>query len=174
MADDGKDEWLTDGQAIAIVIIGLVAMTFGGMALVPTDDTPTEPSNQDNQQQQQSQPEELTDEQIQTVMEAYISTEGIEVEDATEQNGVVYFEYTTQETTQMGIASEMGTVAGAYAGAVDQGWDVNRMEVTVLGPAGDEIGTYRVQTEWANQYQSGQITRDEFSRRVLQTLEANQ
>jgi len=77
------------------------------------------------------------------------------------------------------LATEMGQVAGAYTAYVANPDNPpedppDRLEVTVLRPGDEfEVGDYYVETEWAEQYESGEITSEEFTQRVLDTIEVN-
>ncbi|EMA38487.1 hypothetical protein C447_10042 [Halococcus hamelinensis 100A6] len=110
-------------------------------------------------------------EYYETLIQAGLSNEGVAVESVDTTAGSTYLEYTTISTTQGDLASEIGMVAGAYAFAIGDGYESSDMQVTVLGADGSEIGTYEVQSEWAEQYNNGEITGEEFSIRVLETLE---
>lgn len=71
------------------------------------------------------------------------------------------------------LATEMGQVAGTYAAYVDSAEDPPaKLEVTVLEADGETVaGTYTVQTEWAVAYNDGEITAEQYSTRVMQTIE---
>lgn len=87
-----------------------------------------------------------------------------------------HLSYTTYSTTQQGHLNDIGAIAGGYAGFIDRD-DVDapdRMLVTVYAIDGSKIGTWRVETEWAMDYRNGGITSNEYLRKVLDTLEAEE
>ena len=90
------------------------------------------------------------------------------------QDSTVQLTYTTFQTTESGIAEEIGKVAGAYAYAIGDGWDKQQMEVAVQAADGSTIGTYQIQQSWAQEYLDGDITAEEYALRVLQTLETTE
>jgi hypothetical protein len=61
-----------------------------------------------------------------------LESEGISVAYFSEDAGTVFLEYTSTETTEEGIAGEIGTVAGVYRNQVVDGWHVHSLEVNVL------------------------------------------
>lgn len=113
---------------------------------------------------------ERDDEYYQTLLTAGLQQQDVSVS-SIERNGPnATLSYTTIQTTESGIAQEMGTVAGAYAFAVGDGWDTERLNVRILGADGTQIGTYRVESEWARMYNSGEISSENLSLRILSTL----
>lgn len=48
------------------------------------------------------------------------------------------------------------------------------MDVTVLAADGSTAGTFHAEREWAESYNTGEISDEEYSQRVLQTLEASE
>jgi hypothetical protein len=150
-----------------------------GPASGDTEPDTTSPSEDEDSTQgestgEQTEQEELQNEDYEGIVEGFLSGKGITVESISSRGDTVLLSYRTAETTQSGLASEMGTVAGAYSGAIEQGWEKDAMEVTVLDLTGSEIGSYNVETEWIRQWQRDEITRDEMSKKVLQSLEVTE
>lgn len=71
------------------------------------------------------------------------------------------------------MASEIGQVAGAYAAYVEHGdAPAEALEVEVLNfDATRTAGNYTVQTEWAEQFNTEEISNTEYSQLVLETIE---
>lgn len=81
--------------------------------------------------------------------------------------------YTTRQTTQSGIATEMGFVAGVWAAFVDANDDTGEgLIVEVTAVDGEPIGYYEIKTAWAEEYMAGEISGEAYSALVLLTLEA--
>lgn len=87
-------------------------------------------------------------------------------------DGTGVLEYRAGAPTQEVIAREMATVAATYAVLVADGHEVVRLEVTVRNIAGTAIATYHIESEWVRELQRGEITTDEYLRRVLESFEA--
>ena len=74
-------------------------------------------------------------------------------------------------TTQSGIGYEVGFISGLYAELVRQGWDVDRLDVTAVTSTGEPVATYHVESSWARQYNTGQISSEEFIALISNTVE---
>lgn len=114
--------------------------------------------------------EEISDEEIITLFESLVESEGMTVETAEMQGDIFTVEYTSYSQTERELASEIGYVAGAYAGMVGEGHTSDRMEATILAASGEPAGTFYVEYEWAEAYENGEISDEEFSQRVISTL----
>jgi len=114
---------------------------------------------------------ELDDGEYIALLESYTESEGVTLE-ASVSGDVVYADHTSSAQPEEQLAQEMGIVAGSYAGLVSQGWDVDRMEVELIGIDGTPVGAYYVESEWARQLNNDEISDEEFSQRVLETLES--
>lgn len=106
------------------------------------------------------------------VLESTLEDSGIMVETVEEQGNTLYVEYTTFETTEQGIAREIGAVAGAYAGISGEGYQSNQMDVSVRGADGSEIGTYQADSDDAGAYYNGEMSDEQYLQTVLETLVA--
>ena len=103
-----------------------------------------------------------------------LQQEAVSVSSVQSEGSTVQLTYTTFQTTEEGIAEEIGIIAGAYAYAVGDGWDKAQMQVTVQGADGSTIGSYNIQRSRAQQYIDGEITAEEYALEVLQTLETTE
>lgn len=106
------------------------------------------------------------------VLESTLVDNGIMVDTVEEQGDVLYVEYTTFESTEEALAGEIGAVSGAYAGISGEGYQSDRMEVSIRGANGDEIGTFHVDSDDARAYYNGEITDEQYFDIVLNTLVA--
>ena len=109
-----------------------------------------------------------------SLIQEALQQESVSVSSVQSQDSTVQLTYTTFQTTESGIAEEIGKVAGAYAYAIGDGWDKQQMEVAVQAADGSTIGTYQIQQSWAQEYLDGDITAEEYALRVLQTLETTE
>ncbi|ATW87588.1 hypothetical protein halTADL_0790 [Halohasta litchfieldiae] len=149
----------------SFVILCILSVAVNGVtASTPTDQLPLTQQTDD----------ELSEEQILVLFETVIEDQGIELQtvEIDEEENILSVEYYSTGTTEQQVVEDMGTITGVYAGAIDQGVTTDRMEVTALDPVDDsETASWYAETEWAESYNAGEMTADEFSMRVLLTLE---
>jgi hypothetical protein len=72
------------------------------------------------------------------------------------------------------MAAEVGAISGGYASYVEQGDPPSEaLEVEMLSVDGSRVaGYFTVETEWAEQYNAGEISDEQFSQNILNTIEA--
>jgi hypothetical protein len=71
------------------------------------------------------------------------------------------------------LASEIGAMAGTYAFWVGEGGAPERFTVTVYEADGTTVaGTYYIKSEWAEGYNDGSMSDEEFFTNVLNTIDA--
>ncbi|MWG34799.1 hypothetical protein [Halomarina oriensis] len=114
---------------------------------------------------------DLEDEDYLAFYESYLIGEGVDVTDTRMQESVVGVAYRTAQTTQDGLAAEMGVVGGAYAGLVGEGWETEGLFAQILDANSQRIGDFTVSAQSAQQFINGEISQDEYSLRILQSLE---
>lgn len=79
--------------------------------------------------------------------------------------------YESSATSQVALAEEFGTIAGTYAGLVEE-YPVGDLTVRVANDAGNPAGTFLVEKEDAIAFKNGEITGEEFARRVFGSINA--
>jgi hypothetical protein len=72
------------------------------------------------------------------------------------------------------MAAEVGAITGGYVSYVEQGNPPSvALHVEMLSVDGSRVaGYFTVETEWAEQYNAGEITDDQLTQNVLNTVEA--
>lgn len=81
---------------------------------------------------------------------------------------------TAVSVTYMGTGhpvSEVDTVADGYFREVEAGWNVTRLEATVVDDEGTPVGRWHVESAWFEAYEYGRIDGVELTRRVRDTFE---
>ena len=79
--------------------------------------------------------------------------------------------YYTKAKTENEMASEIGYILGAFVGVINEGLNVNRMEVIIGEKITDAIvGSFRCETEWVRQYLRGDISMETLTTKTLMTL----
>jgi hypothetical protein len=77
-------------------------------------------------------------------------------------------EYTTQ-ASEGGSRDEASVVAQQYASAVAKGYESQALSVTVYTANDDPVATYRIERTWAIAYANGDISGEEYGRRISDT-----
>lgn len=104
---------------------------------------------------------------------AYLDRAGITVRRlrVVAAESLVDLRYVTAKADYQDLGAEIGTIAGGFFREVERGWDVDRLNATVLSVSGAEMAYWHAQSAWLAAYRNGEITGDELSLRILQTLE---
>jgi hypothetical protein len=68
------------------------------------------------------------------------------------------------------MADEIGTITGIFFQRVEAGWDVRRLNGTMVSTEEQPIAEWFAEVEWYEQLQAGELTASELSIRVLDTL----
>lgn len=106
-------------------------------------------------------------------LEAYLTDEGVEVEDLKEEieegEPILSLSHLFR-TTGKSIAEIAGVVAGGYAALVRSDPEFEELKVEVHEPDGRLFGGYEVATTWAEEYDAGELSAAEYGGQVLHTL----
>jgi hypothetical protein len=114
----------------------------------------------------------LGDEQLRVLFRTVVSDYVYSVDSMTRTGDILILEYTSTASSEDEVAREIGGVAGAYAEAVNQSWSIERLEAGIYARDGDAAGDFYIKRDWAVAYNEGEITLEEYSRRVAETLQA--
>lgn len=101
---------------------------------------------------------------LSTIQDAGVDVKG------TERDGDVYYLAYYGSVREADIASEIGSIAGAYAGVVDNGWEVQRLNVLVYRSDDTVAAVYYIQAAWAQSFMDGDLSRGEYLSRVTSTV----
>ncbi|WP_227354189.1 hypothetical protein [Haladaptatus salinisoli] len=108
------------------------------------------------------------------IVEAALISKGISVYSVTERDDVLYVVYETKGTDEVQLASEMGTITGAYAGVVSSTDNPpDRLVATIVKTQGRthyELGYYYVEESWARGIATGEYTWEEVASWVFSTI----
>jgi len=83
----------------------------------------------------------------------------------------VTLRYVTTKQGYQQLGGQIGAIAGGFYRQVDAGWDVDRLDATIHDEEGSERGTWYAKREWFEEYRNGDISADDLSLRVLDTLQ---
>ncbi|MFD1515140.1 FxLYD domain-containing protein [Halomarina rubra] len=116
---------------------------------------------------------ELSGDDYQVMFEEFLQSEGISVEEVAVEGDRAQIDYTMLATTQSEIVEEMGTVSGAYAALVDDGWQTSGLDATILASDGSVAGTFSLEADMAQAFANGEISNEEFGQTLIESLEVN-
>ncbi len=110
--------------------------------------------------------------------EQEVTNEGIDVHtvDFDEDGSLAWslFEYHSNENVEAGETEELRVIALAYAGLIDTGYQTDELEVAQMDPdaaADYPWAFYRIDTEWAEDYNDGSISEEEYIELIVDTYE---
>lgn len=101
----------------------------------------------------------------------FLEAEGVPVRELDEAGPIVTLRYVTESTSYEAVSEGIGRVSGGFFHQVRDGWDVTRLESTVVDTAGTPLATWYARAAWFREFRDGGITADELSLRVLRTVE---
>lgn len=105
------------------------------------------------------------------VFEQALVDREVEVEHVGQEDAILELEHVAIDQVESGVLSAVGIVAGAYAALVRGGHEVRELDGTILDADGREFGSYHVLTEWAEAYEGGDRSAEEYGEMVGATLE---
>ena len=104
-------------------------------------------------------------------LEGELRSNGINVESLDTSGETVDIVYLTAFPDVSVNHQEMGRALSTFVDAIEHGeWEPTRVEATVLRHEEDVQGTWHAEPEWFRQYAEYDITGEEFSARVIDTL----
>lgn len=103
---------------------------------------------------------------------AAIEGNGATVDSLAVSAEIVQLDYVTGRSSAEEVSAEIGMIAGRFFDQVDRGWDVERLEATLVDGDGSPQATWFADADWLARYHDGEITAEELTTRVLETLEA--
>lgn len=82
---------------------------------------------------------------------------------------IVTFVYETPETQYQAVSDQIGRISGLFFKYIKSGWSATRLNAEAHIVDDSELIWY-ARAEWYNQYASDEITADELTLRVLETV----
>jgi hypothetical protein len=101
--------------------------------------------------------------------EATLADAGIDVETLTRREDELDVEYLGSPND--GVFQTLGFVAGAYASLVTSDYEATRLRATIADPERGPFGEYHAETDWAHEFDGGELTAEEYGISVADTLE---
>ncbi len=78
--------------------------------------------------------------------------------------------YETERTTDQGLGDEIGTISASYVLAREEGLDTDKL-VSTINNGDEDVATWHIKEDWVNQFEAGEISPDEFTARILDSVE---
>jgi len=103
---------------------------------------------------------ELADTEINTVEVTHDSDTG--------RTTVSYIPH--QAGNEDALANEIGTIMGVFFDQIDAGWDVSRLDGNLLSEDQEPAAEWYAESEWYAELQANELTPNELSIRVLNTI----
>lgn len=108
-----------------------------------------------------------------TALRNYLLSNNIVIESLKTKPGqnIVLLQYVTEKSGYNELGAEIGMIAGAYFRQIREGWGMQRLDATVFDSSGRPLATWFAKASWFAEFEDGDITGEELSLRVLDTLE---
>ncbi|MCO8265096.1 hypothetical protein ACOZ4B_08345 [Haloferax prahovense] len=78
--------------------------------------------------------------------------------------------YVSNEEQYEEVGGEIGTIAGGFFNRVANGWEAERLNAVVMDSPESRFGTWYAKSSWFAEYRDGEISSNELSLKVLNTL----
>jgi len=78
--------------------------------------------------------------------------------------------YQTDRTTNQGLGDEIGVISASYVSSKQNGLSTNRL-VSTINDGDTDVATWHIRAEWIEQFENGEISPDEFTGKILNTVE---
>lgn len=110
-----------------------------------------------------------------TGVEGELRSNGISVESLDEGGETVELTYLTAFPGEDVNHMEVGRALRTFVGRVEAGeWEPKRVDATVLRADDDVQGTWHAEAEWFRKYDRYELSDEDFSELVLDTLEGDE
>ncbi|MFC4988304.1 hypothetical protein [Saliphagus infecundisoli] len=103
---------------------------------------------------------------------AVLEARDLEIHTIERTADVLTVEYVSGELYEEGILHGIGPIAGAYAALVGAGEDSEFLEITILDTAPESFGTAEVEAAWAERFDRGTYSVDEYAELVVAGIES--
>lgn len=108
--------------------------------------------------------------QLNLVRDAMANSSRVQLASADIRNNELYVRYSQENMSRYEVVSGVGTVVGAYGGLVTTGASLEAVHGTLIDDTDRTAYTYTVQRSVVEQYNNGEMSDQEYKRRVLNSL----
>ncbi|MFC3959469.1 hypothetical protein [Halovivax cerinus] len=143
---------------VPAVAAGLAGCTGGDAADAPSSARSTGPKNASDGRS------------YLTAFERDLSQLDLTVDTLASTRPTVRLEYTTPKRHYQRLADQIGRISGFYFKQLGAGWAATRLNADA-SLEGDETITWYARGEWYDRYESNELTANELTLKVLETIE---
>lgn len=104
-------------------------------------------------------------------IENRLMSHGVYVESIDPTGSALRIEYETVAPGEGVPHQQIGSVVNVFREHVGEGWTITDIEATVTDPDGTTRGRWRMDADWLEELEAGELTEVEFSERVLETVD---
>ena len=69
------------------------------------------------------------------------------------------------------LSAEIGGISGGFLREVENGWEIARLDADIVSETDQLLARWHVESAWIEEYRADEITAEELSLRVIETLE---
>lgn len=104
---------------------------------------------------------------------AFLEANGLEIVELTPlpDERRVRLRYVSRKQEYQEIGAQVGMIAGGFFRRIGKGWEMDRLDATILDPDENPRATWFAKRKWFEAFLNKEITAEELSLRVLDTLE---
>jgi hypothetical protein len=102
-----------------------------------------------------------------------LSSINIDIRELKQEFPVVDFEYETSKTQYQAVSDQIGMISGFFFKHIENGWDATRLNAEAHVIDESELIWY-ARAEWYNQYVNDEITANELTLKILETVSRNE
>ncbi|WP_435196277.1 hypothetical protein [Natronomonas sp. EA1] len=101
----------------------------------------------------------------------YLDENAVAVRELARVDETVELRYVSAGERWQELSAEIGTIAGGFLREAERGWAVRRLDSTIVADDGTPLARWHARVAWLAEYRRGDITGDELSLKILNSLE---
>lgn len=117
-----------------------------------------------NQNQNSSQ-------QYRDAFETHLDEIGVNIQSIDQSEEQLQIAYVPSGSQYQELSAEIGGISGGFLREVENGWAITRLDADIVSAADQLIARWFVKSAWIDEYRNDEITAEELSLRVIETLE---
>jgi len=152
------------------VLAGTSTVVYAALAGCFADD---EQSTDDDHSTTQDESDIDTNEETHAQsLDTFLTENGIDVEESRFEadDATLALSYETRGGTEDDLGDEIGVITGGFMNELEDGLDAQRLDATILD-GGDLLATWYVDAEWHDELANDEMTPEELTLTVLDTVE---
>jgi hypothetical protein len=102
---------------------------------------------------------------------AYLGNQEVTVVSVERSDDRIQLVYVPRGQQYEELSAEIGAISGGFLREVERGWDVSRLDADIVSENDQTLARWHVLSEWIEQYRANEITGEDLSLKVINTLE---